>query len=113
MEWENYLRFVLALLFVLGLIGVLTAVVRKYGLGAGNLPIRKGKERRLKLVEVLPLDAKRRAVLLSRDNIEHLVILGPESEIVVETQIAPMAQEQTNPQEFSEVLETTAAEKNG
>jgi len=105
MDWDNYLRFVLALLFVLGLIGLLATLVRKYGIGMTNVSIRKGAERRLALVEVLPLDAKRRAVLLRRDDTEHLVILGPESQTVVETHIPPNALDA--PSEFAEVLEST------
>jgi len=33
MDWDNYQRFVLALAFVLALIGVLAMVIRKYGPG--------------------------------------------------------------------------------
>lgn len=102
MDMENYLRFVLALLFVLALIGVLAALVRRYGIGLGQVNIRRGGERRLSLVEVLPIDAKRRAVLLRRDDVEHLIVLGAESEMVVETQIAP-------PAKFADVLETAQA----
>ena len=87
MEWDSYFRFVLALVFVLGLIGLLAAMVRKYAIGMGKVPVRRGQERRLSLVEVLPLDAKRRAVLLRRDDVEHLVILGPENQTVVETNV--------------------------
>lgn len=106
MDWENYLRFVLALVFVLGLIGLLAAVVRRYGIGMGQMAPRKGAERRLSLVEVMPLDAKRRAVLIRRDDVEHLVILGPESETVVETGIAPPPpQKDETDTNFQEVLE--------
>ena len=41
----------------------------------------------LRIVEVLPLDTRRKAVLLARDNVQHLVILGANGEIVVETGI--------------------------
>ena len=111
MDWENYLRFVLALLFVLGMIGGLATVVRRYGYGMSRVAMRKGDERRLNLVEVLALDAKRRAVLIRRDEVEHLVILGPESETVVEINIAPPAAKTSESHSFSEVLETAQAEK--
>lgn len=99
MDLGNYLRFVLALVFVLALIGLLAALVRRYGLGMANTAIRKGQERRLKLVEILPIDGKRRAVLLRRDDVEHLVILGATGETVVETQIPS-----PNRDDFAEVL---------
>jgi flagellar protein FliO/FliZ len=44
-----------------------------------------GRRRRLQTVEVLPLDSKTRAVLLRRDDTEHLVVIGPDSLAVVET----------------------------
>lgn len=89
MDLSGYLRFLLALLFVLGLIGVIAAVARRYGLGMSGPVIRKPGDRRLKVVEIMQLDAKRKAVLISRDTVEHLVILGPTSETVVEANIAP------------------------
>lgn len=87
MDFTSYIRFVFALLFVLGLIGVLTVVLRRYGLGMASAQIRKGQDRRLRLVEVLPIDGKRRAILIRRDDVEHLVILGAESETLIETGI--------------------------
>jgi len=89
MDLGNYVRFIFALIFVLSLIGVLSLLVRRYGLGMATAQIRKGQDRRLSLVEILPLDAKRRAVLIRRDTVEHLVILGPDSETVIECGIAP------------------------
>lgn len=85
MEISDYLRFVLALVFVLALIGVLTMVARRFGLG--NIATVTGKQRRLSLVEAMALDGKRRVVLIRRDDVEHLVVLGPNSETVIETGI--------------------------
>lgn len=45
------------------------------------------RRRRLQIVEILPLDARRRAILLRRDDREHLVILGTQGETVIETNI--------------------------
>jgi len=113
MDLGNYLRFVLALLFVLGLIGLLAAVVRRYGLGMNQGQVRKGTERRLSLVEVLPIDAKRRAVLIRRDGVEHLVLLGAESDTVVETHIStpPPASEPETQTNFAEVLDSAQAKE--
>jgi len=83
---EEFLRLVVALVFVLSLMGALALVLKKMGLGgAGTIP-NKG-ERRLKIIEALPLDARRRAVILKCDDKEHLVILGPNGETVVERDI--------------------------
>lgn len=85
MDYTDYLKFLAALLFVLGLMGGLALLLKRIGLGAASmLPPDK---RRLKVIEILPLDARRKAVLLTRDGAEHLVILGPAGETVVETNI--------------------------
>jgi flagellar protein FliO/FliZ len=86
MTLTSYLQFALALLFVLALIGAVALVARRLGLGHAARPA--GRRRRLSVEEVLPLDGKRRLVLLRRDSVEHLVILGPSSETVVERGIA-------------------------
>ena len=85
MDIDAYLRFMAALLFVLALMGGLWLVLKKLGL-AGPVVQTPGK-RRLKVIESLSIDARRRLVLLQRDDRQHLVILGPTGETVLETQI--------------------------
>lgn len=80
------MQFILALVFVLALIGVVAAVARRMGLGYG--PAVKGGRRRLAVSEVVALDGKRKLVLVRRDSTEHLVILGPNSETLIESAIA-------------------------
>ncbi|HUZ72590.1 MAG TPA: flagellar biosynthetic protein FliO [Stellaceae bacterium] len=88
---DNYWRFVLALAAVVALIFAVAWVARRLGLG-GRLVSTGGKRRRLAVVEVLPLDAKRRLVLLRRDGAEHLILLGIGGDVVVERAIgAPAA----------------------
>jgi len=87
---DIYYRFVFALALVVGLIVVVAFVARRLGLG-GRLAASGGRKRRLAIVEVLPLDAKRRLVLVRRDAVEHLVLVGPESDVVVERGAAPPA----------------------
>lgn len=82
----NFLKFILALIFVLGLIGAFAVLARKMGFGHRG-PVRRGAARRLQIVDSLPLDPKRRLMLLRRDDVEHLVILGASSETVVEAGI--------------------------
>ena len=107
MEFADYAKFVLALAFVLGLIGLLAVAARRFGLG--GLPqtqIRRGQDRRIGIVEVAALDPKRRLVLIKRDDVEHLVILGHEGETVVETGIRPSSSQNS----FAQALERTQAE---
>ena len=94
MELSAYFRFVAALLFVLGIIGVFALLARRFVPGARNIN-RRGVKRRLSVVEVVPVDAKRRLVLLKRDDTEHLVMLGPNGDTVIERNIGT---------QFSEIL---------
>ena len=91
MEASNYVRFIAALLFVLALIALATWLAKRFGMGGRVNPVRRG-ERRLQIIEAMTVDAKHRAVLIRRDNIEHLVLLGPTADVVIETGIdAPPA----------------------
>ncbi len=87
METETYMRFMLTLLFVLALIGVLAWLARRAGLG-GRVARTAGARRRLSVSEVSVIDGKRRLVLVRRDEVEHLILLGPQKDMVVETGIA-------------------------
>ncbi len=88
MELTDYLRFLAALAFVLALIGGLAWLLRRTGWGG---KVVTGRHGRLGVVEVAPVDAKRRLVLLRRDGVEHLVLLSPTRETVIEAGIAPPA----------------------
>lgn len=97
MDFGDYFRFVLALAFVLALIGVMAWLARRFGLGQPTrLP---GSPRRLKIVESLALDARRRLVLVSRDGTEHLLLLGGANEVTVESGIRPPANKDSAPGE--------------
>lgn len=87
MELDTYFRFLLALVLVLGLIGGLTWAARRFGFG-GQLTPNAGKNARLSVVEVKVLDSRRKLVLLRRDGCEHLVLLGPNQDLLVEAGIA-------------------------
>ena len=79
----DYWRFVAALIFVLALIVAIAWLMRRFGMGGPRgTPI--GRKRRLAVVDVLVLDARRRLVLVSRDGVEHLLLLGAQGETVVE-----------------------------
>jgi flagellar protein FliO/FliZ len=82
MGFDTYWRFVLALAVVILLILACAWVARRLGLG-GRL-VASGGRRRLAILEVLPLDGKRRLVLLKRDGVEHLVLLGLHNDLLIE-----------------------------
>ena len=88
MEVSTYFRFLLALIFVLAIIGILAWIARRYGVLKGTVRPASG-ERRLEVIEVAPIDSKRRLLLLRRDNTEHLILMSPTNELVVEKGITP------------------------
>ncbi len=87
MDLEDYIRFAIALVFVLGLIGLLALVARRFGM-TPRVTKRKGRaDKRVRIVDVTNVDGKRRLILVGRDDTEHLILLGPNSETVIETGI--------------------------
>jgi len=87
-NFPEYMYAFFALIFVLGLVALLALIARKFGLG---FPVigRANPQRRLSISEMLPIDAKRRLILLSRDGKEHLILMGADSSILIEANINP------------------------
>ena len=84
MSLDLYTRFVVALVAILALLAAFAWLVRRYGVGGRPA---SGAKRRIAIVEVASIDGKRRLVLLRRDHTEHLVLLGPDSALLVESGI--------------------------
>ncbi|MCF8481198.1 MAG: flagellar biosynthetic protein FliO [Rhodospirillum sp.] len=81
MDMDNYLRFMLALVFVLGLLFALAYVMKRF---AAPGMVRNRSAKRIKVLEALAVDPKRRLVLVRRDDVEHLLLVGGDSDLVVE-----------------------------
>lgn len=81
MAFDTYLRFLLALLLVLGLIVLLAWFLRRFGFGGAMQPNAK---RRLQVVETAAIGPRHRLLLVRRDRTEHLLLLGPGGDTVVE-----------------------------
>ena len=79
MSWDLYLRALLYLLLVLGLIVGCTWLVRLYG--GARLPMRGA--RRVQALETLGLDPRRRLMLVRWDDQEHLLLLSAAGDVVV------------------------------
>lgn len=50
--------------------------------------VTRGRNRRLSVVDSLALDPKRQLLIVRRDNVEHLILVGGPHDVVVETGIA-------------------------
>lgn len=89
MDMTLAMKAVAAFLFVMGLMYVFSLFIKKLGLAGPAIPA--SARRRLKVVEYLPLDARRRLVLVRRDQKEYLLVLGPSGETLVEGNIPAAA----------------------
>ncbi len=89
-------RMLVSLGLVLGLLAALTWALKKYGAKLGlPMAIKQGKTR-IQMVDVTPLDARHRLVLIRRDKVEHLILLGGTQPVVVETNIPHVAVNETS-----------------
>ncbi len=80
-------RFFLAFLIVLGLIGVTAWAVRRFGTGRLGGTSTRGRQPRLAVIDYASVDARRRLILVRRDNVEHLLMIGGPTDVVVESNI--------------------------
>jgi flagellar protein FliO/FliZ len=79
----DYLRFLLALAAVIGMIALLAWCARRFRLGGfAGAALNSG---RLAVVETLPIDGRQRLVLIRSDDREHLLLLGQDRSLVIES----------------------------
>ncbi len=85
----SWLRVFFAFSVVLALMAGLNIALRHIGQRGLFFRARSGEKRRLHIVESMALDAKRRVVLVRCDAREHLLLLGGQNDIVVDTNLPP------------------------
>jgi|SRR5580704_9073052 flagellar protein FliO/FliZ len=89
MDVIDLARYLGALLLVLALVGLAALAARRYGL-AGI--VQGTVQRRLSIVETMMIGPRQKLMLVRRDGIEHLVLVGPQGANVIEAGIpAPAA----------------------
>jgi flagellar biogenesis protein FliO len=80
-------RFFIAFVVVFALIGVTAWLIRRFGSGALSGAGARGRAPRLAVIEAGAVDGRRKLVLIRRDNVEHLIMIGGPTDIVVEANI--------------------------
>ncbi|MBI1263093.1 MAG: hypothetical protein GC184_15350 [Rhizobiales bacterium] len=85
MELSEIFRFIAALVFIIGLIGLCAYAARRLGLANGGWHPTSAPKR-LAIVEVKAIDAKHRLLLIRRDGKEHLILMG-EQNLLIESGI--------------------------
>ncbi len=81
MIFADFARILFGLTAVIGMIGIAAYAAKKAGLAtASGGFVRK---RRLRVVESLALDGRRRLAIIKCDDAEHLIVLGANNETVI------------------------------
>ena len=81
------LTFFFAFVAVLALIGLAAWLVRRFAGNRLGANTNRGRMPRLAVIDAAAVDGRRRLVLVRRDNIEHLLMIGGPTDIVVESNI--------------------------
>lgn len=80
-------RFLIAFIVVFALIGVTAWLIRRFGSGALGGASTRGRAPRLAVIEAGAVDGRRKLVLIRRDNIEHLIMIGGPTDVLIEANI--------------------------
>ena len=86
-EGQYGLRFLFAFIVVLGLIGLFAWLARRFGATNLGAAAARGRQPRLAVIDAAAVDGRRRLLLIRRDNVEHLLMIGGPTDVVVETNI--------------------------
>jgi hypothetical protein len=85
-ELPTSVNFVIAFAVVLGLIAAAAWLVRRFG--AARLDATgRSRQPRLAVIDSAAVDGRRKLVIIRRDNVEHLLMIGGPTDVVVETNI--------------------------
>jgi flagellar biogenesis protein FliO len=85
-ELPTPVNFIIAFVFVLLLIGAAAWLVRRFGAAQIDAATR-GRQPRLAVVDSAAVDGRRKLVIIRRDNVEHLLMIGGPTDVVIETNL--------------------------
>lgn len=80
-------RFFIAFVVVFALIGLTAWLIRRFGSGGLRGQNARNRAPRLAVIEAGPVDGRRKLVLIRRDNVEHLIMIGGPNDVLVEANI--------------------------
>src|SRR5262245_42857070 len=90
-EGQTGLKVFLFVIVVLALLALAFWLVRRFAGGRLGGGATRGRQPRLAVIDQATVDSRRRLVLIRRDNVEHLLIIGGPSDVVVEPNIVRAA----------------------
>lgn len=87
MDLVSFMRTMGALALVLGMLAAALWMVKRYNIRLPGSMGGAATGKRVELIERTGIDARRSVALIRRDGREHLVLLSPEGNLVIETAI--------------------------
>jgi flagellar protein FliO/FliZ len=109
------LIFVVIFVVVLASVGVIARTIRSFAtLQTEGSKVWRPRRPRLSVIEHAVIDAKRCLVLVRRDEVEHLLMIGGEIDIVVEAGVVPTTRRlSSTPSSTVEILDGVTFETDG
>jgi hypothetical protein len=86
-EFGSTSKLIIGLILVLVLIAISAWLLKRFGTSRIATQGGRGRQQRLAVLDSAAVDARRRLVLIRRDNVEHLILIGGPSDVVVEPNI--------------------------
>src|SRR5947208_15919070 len=86
-EGQYALKMLFAFIVVFGLLALALWLVRRFSGERLSSAGSRGRQPRLAVIDAAAVDNRRRLVLVRRDNIEHLLMIGGPTDVVVEANI--------------------------
>jgi flagellar protein FliO/FliZ len=86
-EGQYAIKLVFGLIVVIGLLAAFFWGLRRFGGDRLGNAAARGRQPRLAVIDAATVDGRRRLVLIRRDNVEHLLIIGGPTDVVVEQNI--------------------------
>src|SRR5499433_1667450 len=90
-EGQYAIKLVVGLIVVIGLLAAFFWGLRRFGGERLGSSAARGRQPRLAVIDAATVDGRRRLVLIRRDNIEHLLIIGGPTDVVIEPNIVRSA----------------------
>src|SRR5437660_12141295 len=89
---EGYaFKILLVFIVVVGVLALAPWLMRRFGSQRLTSSGARGRQPRLAVIDEANVDGRRKLVLVRRDNVEHLLIIGGPSDVVIEPNIVRAA----------------------
>src|ERR1700747_3082520 len=90
-EGQSGLKILFFVIVVLALLALAFWLLRRFGAGRLGGGAARGRQPRLAVIDQATVDGRRRLVLIRRDNVEHLLIIGGPTDVAVAQNIVRAA----------------------